>query len=288
MIHLSFHHWRDYCRLIRLEKPIGTTLLLWPCLWSLWLAQMKAPLLKNLIIFTVGTFIMRCAGCIVNDYADRKFDRYVQRTRSRPLATNSISAREAMELLVIFLAIALILVLFTNMMTIKLAFVGAVLAMVYPFMKRMTHWPQAFLGLAYSYPVLMVWTAETSKIMAPAWWLYLGTFFWIIAYDTYYAMVDREDDIKIGVKSTAILFGKYDKAIIFLLNWLTIICFIRAGMLLHLKGYYYLGLIVAMGLFIYQQWLTRHRTREACFCAFLNNNWAGAVIFLGILASLTP
>lgn len=284
---LTFRNWRHYCRLIRLEKPIGTTLLLWPCLWTLWLSQMKAPLVKNLIIFTVGTFIMRSAGCIINDYADRKFDAHVKRTCSRPLVMGNISTKEALELLSVFLSIAFILVLFTNALTIKLAFIGAALTIIYPFMKRITHWPQAFLALAYSYPVPMAWAAETSQIIAPAWWLYAGTFFWVIAYDTYYAMVDRDDDIKTGIKSTAVLFGKYDKIIISLLNLLTLICFCIAGILLHLKGYFYVGLVLAAGIFIYQQYLTRQRTRESCFSAFINNNWVGAIIFLGILASLT-
>jgi len=287
MIELTLRHWRHYYRLIRFDKPIGTTLLIWPSLWTLWLAHMQAPKLKNLIIFIVGTFIMRSAGCIINDYADRGFDVHVKRTCSRPLAAKDITAREAIELLVIFLITAFILVLFTNTLTIKLAFIGVLLTLIYPFMKRFTHWPQAFLGLAYSYPVPMAWAAETSQLAAPAWWLYAGTFFWVIAFDTYYAMTDRDDDLKIGIKSTAVLFGQYDKKIIFILNCLTLICFYIAGRLLHLNGYFYIGLAIAAGLFLYQQYLTRDRSREHCFTAFLHNNWVGAVIFLGILTSLT-
>ena len=286
-MHLTLRHWRHYSRLIRFEKPIGTCLVLWPGLWALWLAQSGQPLVKNIIIFTLGTFIMRSAGCIINDYADRNIDGYVKRTQTRPLAAGDISSSEAIELFALLMVIAFILVLFTNALTIKLAFIGAFLAILYPFMKRITHLPQVILGLAFSYPIPMAWAAETSHVSTAAWWLMAGTFFWIIAYDTYYAMVDRDDDLKIGVKSTAILFGRYDKTIIALLNLFTLVCFWVAGSQLHLNGYFYLGLFITAGLFIYQQRITRHRTRESYFTAFLNNNWVGAVIFLGILASLT-
>jgi len=286
-MNLTLQHWREYGRLIRFEKPIGTYLVLWPGLWSLWLASHGHPSIKNLIIFVMGTFVMRSAGCIVNDMADRKFDRHVKRTQHRPLTSGSISSKEAMELFCLLLIIAFILVLFTNALTIKLAFTGVFLAVLYPFMKRITHLPQTVLGLAFSYPIIMAWAAETSHIPIAAWWLFIGNFFWIMAYDTYYAMVDRDDDVRIGIKSTAILFGNYDKGFIALFNIIMLICFIIAGTLLQLSGYFYVGLFIVTGLFIYQQHITRDKSREACFAAFLNNNWVGAIIFLGVLASLT-
>ena len=286
-MHLTIHHWRHYCQLIRLEKPIGTWLVLWPGLWSLWLASGGQPCIKYVIIFTAGAFIMRSAGCIINDYADRHLDTLVKRTRNRPLATGIISEKEALELFVIFMFAALMLVLMTNGTVIFLAFIGAVSAGVYPFMKRFTHLPQAMLGLAFSYPVPMAWAAETHHVPLAAWSLFIGNFFWIMAYDTYYAMVDRKDDIKAGIKSSAVLFASYDKLIIAFLKLAALFFFWLTGRILHLNGFYHLSLAVIAGLFIYQQYITRERKREACFSAFLNNNWVGAVLFMGILAGLS-
>lgn len=285
-MHLTASHWREYCQLIRFDKPIGTTLVLWPALWALWLASHGNPSVKNLVIFILGAFFMRSAGCIVNDFADRKFDGHVKRTENRPLATGSISFKEARELFIILLGISFILVLFTNLFTIKLAFGGVLLAVIYPFMKRITYLPQFVLGLAYAYPVLMGWGAEQAHIPAAAWWLYAGTFCWIVAFDTWYAMVDREDDLRIGLKSTAILFGSLDKIIIALFQIVMLICFIVSGILLHRNGYFYFGLLVILGLLAYQQYLTKDRNREGCFAAFMNNNWVGSIMFIGILASL--
>ena len=229
---------------------------------------------------------MRSAGCIINDYADRHLDTLVKRTRNRPLATGIISEKEALELFVLFMLAAFLLVLMTNGTVIFLAFIGAVSAGIYPFMKRFTHLPQAMLGLAFSYPVPMAWAAETHHVPPAAWSLFIGNFFWIMAYDTYYAMVDREDDIKAGIKSSAVLFASYDKLIIALLKLAALFFFWLTGRILHLNGFYYLSLIVIAGLFIYQQYITRDRNREACFSAFLNNNWVGAILFMGILAGL--
>ena len=286
-MHLNSQNLKHYLRLIRFEKPIGTFLVLWPTLWALWLAPMGKPSLKNLIIFALGSFIMRSAGCIINDYADRDFDCRVKRTQSRPLTNGDISSQEALELFGLLMLIAFILVLFTNALTIKLAFTGAALTIIYPYMKRITHLPQVILGLAFSYPIPLVWATETSQITPAAWWLMAGTFFWIMAYDTYYAMIDKDDDQTIGIKSTAILFGRWDKRFIALFNVLTLVCFCIVAKKLNLDLYFYISLLIAACLFIYQQHLTHHKTRESCFYAFLNNNWVGAIIFSGILMSLT-
>lgn len=274
----------DYWRLMRMDKPIGTLLLLWPTLWSLWLAAKGVPSLKNLLIFVLGVIVMRAAGCVINDFADRKIDGRVERTKDRPLATGAISSREAIGLFVALCLIAFALVLMTNPLTIKLSFGGLLLAFCYPFMKRHSHLPQVVLGAAFAWGIPMAYAAEAGELNQSMWLIYLAVVLWTVAYDTFYAMVDRDDDIKIGVKSTAILFGEQDRLMTGLLQALTIYALLLVGNRFELGAFYYLGLAVAAGLFIYQQWLIRFRARAACFKAFLNNNWVGAAIFVGLVA----
>ncbi len=274
--------WTHYLRLMRFDKPIGIFLLLWPTLWSLWIAAKGPPHWLNLIIFILGVIVMRAAGCIINDIADHRIDSQVSRTAARPLARRVISISSAFILFVVLSILALTLVLCLNFLTIKLAFIGFLLATIYPFMKRWTHWPQAFLGLAFAWGIPMAFAAEIGSVPMLAWELFAITFLWVIVYDTQYAMVDREDDIKIGVKSTAILFAGYDRLIIALLQLVVLVSLASLGYYLQLKIYFYLGLLAAAVLAVYQQYLIRQRQPKACFKAFLNNHWFGCVIFLGI------
>lgn len=274
--------WTHYLRLMRFDKPIGIFLLLWPTLWSLWIAAKGPPRWLNLIIFILGVIVMRAAGCIINDIADHRIDSQVSRTAARPLARRIISISSAFILFVVLSILALTLVLCLNFLTIKLAFIGFLLATIYPFMKRWTHWPQAFLGLAFAWGIPMAFAAEIGSVPMLAWELFAITFLWVIVYDTQYAMVDREDDIKIGVKSTAILFAGYDRLIIALLQLVVLVSLASLGYYLQLKIYFYLGLLAAAVLAVYQQYLIRQRQPKACFKAFLNNHWFGCVIFLGI------
>lgn len=273
---------KAYGELMRITKPIGTYLLLWPALWALWIAAEGIPSYKLLFIFIAGTFLMRAAGCVINDYADRNIDAHVKRTSQRPLTTGAISAKEALILFFVLLVTAFVLVLFTNSATIKLSFGGAVLAFCYPFMKRYTHLPQVVLGMAFGWAVPMAFSATLGEVTLIGWLMYTGSIIWIVAYDTLYAMVDRDDDIRIGVKSTAVLFGDMDKIIIGILQLLTLSVLILIGFQLHLSFWFYLGLMVMAGLFIYQQYLIRDRQRAPCFTAFLNNNYAGMAVFIGI------
>lgn len=269
-------------QLMRIEKPIGTYLLLWPALWALWIAAEAIPTSGLLIIFILGTFLMRSAGCVINDFADRKIDGHVKRTAQRPIPAGRISAREALWLFVCLILLAFILVLFTNSMTIMLSFGGVALAACYPFMKRYTHLPQVVLGMAFAWAVPMAFSATLEAVPRSAWLIYTATVLWTVAYDTMYAMVDRDDDLKIGVKSTAILFGDMDKVIVGALQLLTLIVFIMLGAQLAMSFWFYLGVLVMAGLFGYQQYLIRDRDRDACFKAFLNNHYAGMAIFFGI------
>lgn len=269
-------------QLMRIEKPIGTYLLLWPALWALWIAAEAIPTTGLLIIFILGTFLMRSAGCVINDFADRKIDGHVKRTAQRPIPAGRISAREALWLFVGLILLAFILVLFTNSMTIMLSFGGVALAACYPFMKRYTHLPQVVLGMAFAWAVPMAFSATLEAVPRSAWLIYTATVLWTVAYDTMYAMVDRDDDLKIGVKSTAILFGDMDKVIVGALQLLTLIVFIMLGTQLAMSFWFYLGVLVMAGLFGYQQYLIRDRDRDACFRAFLNNHYAGMAIFFGI------
>ena len=272
----------DYLALIRFDRPIGTYLLLWPSLWSLWIAAEGVPSIKLLIIFLLGTFLMRSAGCVINDIADRNIDSHVKRTANRPLTTGRLSSKQALVFFSLLCATAFGLVLLTNALTIMLSFVALLLATCYPFMKRYTHLPQVVLGAAFSLSIPMAFSASTNSLPQPLWLLYIATVLWIVVYDTFYAMVDRDDDLKIGVKSTAVLFAEDDKRITGLLQACVLFVMVLAGTQFQLGYWFYLSLIVAAGFFIYQQRLIKDRQREHCFHAFLNNNYVGMVIFIGI------
>ncbi len=274
---------RVYARLMRIERPIGTLLLIWPALWALWIAAEGVPNGWVLTVFVLGVFLMRSAGCVINDFADRHIDRHVARTRGRPFARGEVTNREALILFVMLCLIAFLLVLTLNTLTILLSFVAIALAVTYPFMKRYTYLPQIHLGMAFAWSVPMAFAAQTGTIPQDAWLIYIATVLWTTAYDTMYAMVDRDDDIRIGVRSTAILFGEQDRLIIGLIQGLLFVVLLIAGNRLELGGAWTLGLLTAAGLAIYQQYLIRRREPGACFRAFLNNNWFGAAIFAGIV-----
>ncbi|MCB1678603.1 MAG: 4-hydroxybenzoate octaprenyltransferase [Halioglobus sp.] len=269
--------------LIRFDKPIGTLLLLWPTLWALWIAAGGVPDAKLLAIFVLGTFLTRSAGCIVNDFADRNLDGGVERTNARPLVIGSVSEKEALALFVTLMLLAFVLVLFTNALTIALSFVAVALASSYPFLKRYTHLPQVGLGAAFSWGIPMAFAAQQGTLPPALWLLYLGNLLWTVVFDTKYAMVDREDDLKMGIKSSAILFGRHDRLIIGLLQVLCLVCLYLAGQQFGLGPAFNTSLLVVAGLFVYHQHLIRHRDRDACFRAFLHNNWVGLAIFAGIV-----
>ena len=275
----------QYVRLTRLDRPIGTLLLLWPTLWSLWLASGGRPDPLVTAVFVAGVVLMRSAGCVINDYADRAIDPHVRRTRSRPLARGAVSPREALVLFAVLTLIAFGLVLLMNRMTVALSVVAVILAITYPFMKRHTHLPQVHLGLAFGWAVPMAWTAQTGHLPPLEGWLLLvATVLWAVAYDTMYAMVDREDDRHIGVKSTAILFGDLDRVLIGAFQLATLGVLIVVGVVADLGLFWYLGLGVAAALGAYQQVLIRDREPRQCFRAFLNNNWVGGAVFAGLAA----
>jgi 4-hydroxybenzoate polyprenyltransferase len=273
----------DFVQLMRLDKPIGIYLLLWPTLWALWIAGKGAPSLENVTVFVLGVLFMRAAGCVINDYADRRFDGHVSRTRGRPLASGRVEPREALLLFCLLVAASFVLVLLTNASTVWLSFGGVALAACYPLMKRYTFYPQVVLGAAFSWGMPMAFTAETGALPPQAWLLFIANLLWTVAYDTYYAMTDREDDLKIGVKSTAILFGDADRAIIAMLQGMALLCLLLAGARFELGLYFHLGLAVAAGCFAWEFWSTRGRDPQACFRAFLHNHWAGLAIFAGIV-----
>lgn len=273
---------QQYWLLARFDKPIGILILLWPALWALWLASNGQPDTRVLIVITLGVVVMRAAGCVINDYADRDFDPHVERTRQRPIAAGRVTPKEALGLFVVLCLCAFGLVLLLNIYTILLSFVGAFLAASYPFMKRYTHLPQAYLGIAFGWAVPMAFSAQLNSLPVVAWILYLAVVLWALVYDTMYAMVDKEDDLKIGVKSTAILFGQYDRQVLAIIQLSILGLLIVIGRLQELAWPYYLGLVVAAGLSIYQQKLIFHREKLACFNAFLNNNWFGLAVFVGL------
>ncbi len=279
---LSLKHIPFYLELMRFHRPIGSLLLLWPTLWSLWLAAGGVPSLKNLVIFVLGVFFMRSAGCVINDYADRDFDGLITRTKTRPLASGKITNKEALSLFVLLGSIAFILVLFTNLLTIGMSFIGLLLASCYPFMKRYTYYPQVILGMAYSWSVVMAFTAETNSLPKELWLIYIAVVVWTVAYDTFYALADREDDLKVGIKSTAILFGDYDTLITSFMQMFVVFIWLLIGYKFELGTYYYLSVIVAVGFFAYQQWILSEGAEKNGLRAFLNNNWVGLVIFIGI------
>jgi 4-hydroxybenzoate polyprenyltransferase len=271
-----------WLRLMRLDRPIGTFLLLWPTLWALWFASDGNPKFSNLLIFTLGVVVMRAAGCVINDYADRHVDGSVERTKNRPIPAGEINARAALGLFFGLMAMALVLVLLTNQLTIILAFGGAAVAALYPFLKRFTNLPQLGLGIAWAWSTPMAFAAETNGLPIALWVVFAAIVFWTIAFDTYYAMVDRNDDLQIGIKSTAILFGKYDLLIIGLLQIAVLALLLWAGLLFDRGAIYFIGLGVAAAYFINQHIISRSRDREACFAAFLNNHRVGMVIFIAL------
>jgi 4-hydroxybenzoate polyprenyltransferase len=270
-------------QLIRFDKPIGTLLLLWPTLWALWIAASGVPDFKLLFIFIAGTFLTRSAGCVVNDLADRNLDGEVDRTRNRPLVTGAVTVNEALALCGVLCLCAFILVLFTNSLTIALSLIAVLLAAIYPFLKRYTNLPQIALGAAFSWGIPMAFAAQLGELPAALWLLYTGNLLWTVAYDTKYAMVDREDDVKMGAMSTAILFGEADRYVVGALQALSLTALYLAGLRFELGLYFNLSLIAAAGLFAYQQYLIRERNPAACFKAFKHNNWVGLAIFVGII-----
>lgn len=278
----------DFIALMRLDRPIGTWLLMWPTLWALWVAAEGFPARHTLLIFVAGVYLMRAAGCVVNDYADRHFDGHVKRTRNRPLATGRIGEGEAKALFATLLIAAFVLVWFTNGFTVWLSLIGAGLAASYPFMKRYTHFPQVVLGAAFGWAIPMAFAAVLGEVPPVAWWLFAANLLWTVAYDTQYAMVDRDDDLKIGIKSTAVLFGRHDRLIIGLLQLASLALLIRVGVLLQSGGFYWLGLAAMAATFVYQQFLIRERDHQRCFQAFLNNHWSGLLMFAGLALSLYP
>jgi len=277
-----FARLKNYAVLMRLNKPIGIFLLLWPTLWALWIAGEGHPDPLVLAIFVSGVVLMRSAGCVINDYADRDIDPEVARTQSRPIAAGRVRPGEALVLFVLLSLTAFSLVWLTNTLTIILSVVGAVLAAVYPFMKRHTYLPQAFLGLTFGWAIPMAFAAQTDALPKIAWLLLIANMLWATAYDTMYAMVDRPDDLRIGVKSTAILFGAYDTFMIAILQVTFIVVMILVGRQLKFGLYYDVGLGVAAAFALYQQFLLYRRNETQYFKAFLNNNWLGAAIFAGI------
>ncbi|HJF73067.1 4-hydroxybenzoate polyprenyltransferase [Gallibacterium anatis] len=278
--------WRSYIQLMRLDKPIGSFLLLWPTLWALFLASNGMPDVKILFIFILGVVFMRSAGCVINDYADRHIDGKVKRTSQRPLAIGAVSEKEAKILFVLLILLSFFLVLQLNLYAIALSVAAAVLAFIYPFMKRYTHLPQLFLGAAFGWSIPMAYGATAASLPLSCWLLFLANLAWTIAYDTQYAMVDRDDDLRIGVKSTAILFAEYDNKIIALLQIATLAILVYLGVEQQLSNGYFIGLLPALACFIYQCRLTKRRTREECFKAFLNNNYVGMWIFIAILVGI--
>jgi 4-hydroxybenzoate polyprenyltransferase len=275
-----------YEKLMRLDKPIGTLLLLWPALWGLWFAAYGIPQWVILLIFVVGTVVMRSAGCIVNDLADRNFDPRVERTRDRPLAAGLVSVWEAIALACALFLVAFFLVLQLNRLTLMLAAVALALTVVYPFLKRFFPFPQAWLGIAFGMSIPMAYAAQIDFIPLAAWFMVVANMFWAIAYDTEYAMVDRDDDIRIGLKSSAILLGRYDVTGVMLSHALFLAMMVVLGTVYRLGAVYYLGVGAALVLVAWQYYLIRGRERERCFRAFLNNNWVGMAIFAGLALDL--
>ncbi|MCU7922653.1 MAG: 4-hydroxybenzoate octaprenyltransferase [Candidatus Thiodiazotropha sp. (ex Dulcina madagascariensis)] len=274
---------RRYALLVRLHRPIGILLLLWPTLWALWIAGNGEPSWGIVLVFILGVALMRSAGCAINDYADREFDGHVARTQTRPIAAGLVRPGEALAVFATLTLSAAGLLVFLNWPTRFMSLVALLLAAVYPFMKRYTHLPQVMLGAAFGWAVPMAFMALTESIPPVAWLLFVSALIWALIYDTQYAMVDREDDLRIGVKSSAILFGRYDNLIIGVLQVVMIGLLLQIGVMVGLGGLYYLGLSGGAALFVYQQWLTRGREPKACFDAFLNNNLFGMVTFIGLM-----
>jgi len=273
-----------YIQLMRLDKPIGILLLLWPTLSALWIAADGFPDFTVLVVFVWGVIIMRSAGCVINDYADREIDGQILRTINRPLASGALEPKQALMLFAGLGVLAFLLVLLLNALTIWMSLVGLFLAATYPFMKRYTYLPQVYLGAAFGWAIPMAFAAQTNTVPVIAWLLFLANILWATAYDTFYAMADREDDLLAGVKSTAILFGDDDKVIVGILQLSFLMVMLLVGSQLEMSFIYYLGVLVALGLSLYQQKLVTDREPAQCLQAFLNNNWVGAVLFIGIAA----
>ena len=272
-----------YFRLIRLDKPIGTVLLLWPTLCALWLAQQGVPDWRLLLIFILGTFLMRSAGCAINDYADQDIDKFVKRTAERPITSGRISGKEALAVAGVLTVLAFCLILPLNTLTKQLSVAAVIIAATYPYFKRFFAIPQAYLGIAFGFGIPMGFAAITGSVPVVAWLLLLGNVFWAVAYDTEYAMVDRDDDLKIGIKTSAITFGRYDVAIIMLCYAVFLLLWLVCGWHLGLRYWYVAGLVVAAGCAIYHYTLIRARERMPCFAAFRHNNWLGAAVFAGVV-----
>lgn len=278
-----YARWPAFVLLTRLNRPVGTYLLLWPTLGALWMAAGGWPEWHLILIFALGTLLMRSAGCCINDYADAHIDGSVTRTQNRAIVSGLATRREALLCFAGLSLTAALLLLFLNSLTILMSLGALLLASLYPFMKRYTHLPQVVLGMAFSWGILMAFTAQTGELPVTAWLLYVANCLWTVAYDTQYAMVDRNDDLKIGVKSTAILFGDADRMMIGALQLMFLLAMFLAGGQFGMSAPYYLGLVAAAGLLAYQQWLIRDREPQACFQAFLNNHWVGLVVFIGIV-----
>jgi 4-hydroxybenzoate polyprenyltransferase len=274
----------EYALLARLDRPIGTWLLMWPALWGLWIAGAGRPHPRVLIVFVAGVFVMRAAGCVINDYADRNIDPHVRRTRDRPLAARRVAPREALFLFAILITVALYLVTRLDFLTIKLAFIGAAMTISYPFVKRIFPMPQLYLGISFGgWSVPMAFAAQSGSVPRVAWILYIAAVMWAAIYDTMYAMVDREDDLKVGIKSSAILFADMDKLLIGVMQAMMLFALVLAGRSMKFGQWYDAGVIAAGLLFLYQQWLIRKREPAGCLKAFFNNQYVGAVIFVGIM-----
>lgn len=278
--------WRLYARLMRLHKPIGTLLLLWPTLWALMVASAGEPSAYDLFAFSLGTLLMRSAGCVINDYADRNFDQHVARTKDRPLSAGLVSTKEALVLFVVLCLLAALLLIPFRGLTWALSLVAVFLAVSYPFTKRFFALPQAYLGVAFGFGIPMAFAEVLGDVPLVAWVMLAANICWAMAYDTEYAMVDREDDLKIGIKTAAITFGRFDILAVAFFYLATLALLAWVGVLVDLDDLYYLGLIVGAGIAIYHLWLIRKRRPEACFQAFNHNNWFGAVVFVGLCGSL--
>ena len=275
---------KHYIALTRLNKPIGILLLLWPTLWAIWISSAGRPDAMILVVFVLGTILMRSAGCAINDFADRDFDAHVKRTASRPLAAKMISTQEALAVAAVLALIAfLLVVIYLNRLTLMLSFVALFLAASYPFTKRFFVMPQAYLGIAFGFGIPMAFAAQTGSVPALAWWLLLANVFWTIAYDTEYAMVDRDDDVKIGINTTALLFGRHDVAAVMACYLVMLAILAVIGGMIDAGWPYYTGLAIALGIALYHYTLIRQRQREQCFKAFLHNNWLGLAVFCGLL-----
>ena len=282
VVHEARARLRQYALLTRIDRPIGTYLLLWPTLWALWLGAGGVPDLHVLVVFVLGTFCMRAAGCAINDFADRGIDAHVQRTAGRPLATGAIRPWEAVAVAALLALVAFGLVLTMNPLTVQLALVGVVLAAIYPFSKRHTHLPQVFLGAAFSWAIPMAFAAQTGTVPPLAWLVFTVNLIWTVGYDTIYAMADKPDDLRIGVKSTAILFGEHDRHMVGVFQLLTLLGLVLVGSRADLGWIYHVAVAVAAALFVHQQWRIRGRDPRACFRAFLNNAWVGLAVFAGL------